>query len=226
MAEEKCTLCDMRVRTFRIAICWCPNVVSKSLKDISTGEKLGGAHEIESQEEEEKKGGWGKFWFHRFHPLLPLNHWVHHLNPLFCHISNYLTTAKSGQVKNTRLSLKGSDLSPRIAVITPPQSSNPFTDLKPTFNQGLQKTLAREFLLNAQTCRCPVPAHQGEHQPFNRTEQKRERWENLPRGLQVRWFRQWFSDSCRCTYLFIRIFSGAQLFPPKVRWESTEHQTE
>ena len=79
-----------------------------------------------------------------------------------------------------------SNLSPRIAVITPPQTSNPFTDLKPTFNQGLQKTLAREFLLNAQTCRCPVPAHQGEHQPFNRNEQKRERWENLPRGLQVR----------------------------------------
>ena len=122
---------------FRITICWFPNVVSKSLKDISTGEKLGGAHEIESQEKEEKKGGRGKFWLHWFRPLLlPLNHWVHHLNPLFCHISNYLTTAKSGQVKNTRLSLKGSDLSPRIAVITPPQTSNPFTDLKATFNQG------------------------------------------------------------------------------------------
>ena len=113
------------------------------IKDISTGEKLGGAHEIESQEEEEKKGGWGKFWFHRFCSLLPLNHWVHHLNPLFCHISNYLTTAKSGQVKNTRLSLKGSDLSPRIAVITPPQTSNPFTDMKPTFNQGLQKNIGK-----------------------------------------------------------------------------------
>ena len=36
-----------------------------------------------------------------------------------------------------------SDLFPRIAVITPPQTSNPFTDLKPTFNQGLQEILAR-----------------------------------------------------------------------------------
>ena len=106
MAEEKCTLCDMRVRVqdnnLLISKC-CLQII----KDISTGEKLGGAHEIESQEEEEKKGGWGKFWFHWFHPLFPLNHWVHHLNPLLCHISNYLTTAKSGQVKYTRLSLKG-----------------------------------------------------------------------------------------------------------------------
>ena len=98
---------------FRIAICWFSNSKDDNLltskcclqiiKDISIGEKLGGAHEIESQEEEEKKGGWGKFWFHRFHPLLHLNHWVHHLNPLLSHISNYLTTAKSGQVMNTRL---------------------------------------------------------------------------------------------------------------------------
>ena len=57
-----------------------------------------------------------------------------------------------------------------------------------------KKTLAKEFLINAQACRCPVPAHQGEHQPFDRTEQKRERWENLPR---VRWF--W--DSWEYTYL-------------------------
>ena len=128
---------------FRITIQNISKCCLQIIKDISTGEKLGGAHEIESQEEEEKKGGWGKFWFHRFHPLLPLYHWVHHLNPLFCHISNYLTSAKSGQVKNTRLSFKGSDLSPRIAVITPPQTSNPFTDLKPTFNQGLQEILAR-----------------------------------------------------------------------------------
>ena len=106
MAEEKCTLCDMRVRVqdnnLLISKC-CLQII----KDISTGEKLGGAHEIESQEEEEKKGGWGKFWFHWFHPLNPLNHWVHHLNPLFCHIANYLTTSKSGQVENPRLSLKG-----------------------------------------------------------------------------------------------------------------------
>ena len=31
-------------------------------------------------------------------------------------------------------------------MITPPQTSNPFTDLKPTFNQGLQEILAENFL--------------------------------------------------------------------------------
>ena len=72
-------------------------------------------------------------------PLLPQPLGPPPQPPLLSHLQLphdfQIWTGKEPQIFFERIS----DLFPRIAVITPPQTSNPFTDLKPTFNQGLQK---------------------------------------------------------------------------------------
>ena len=194
MAEEKCTLCDMRVRVqdnnLLISKC-CLQII----RYIRRWETWRCTWNWITRRRREKR--WpGKVLVSLVSsppPPQPLGPPpqpppLSHLQlPHDCQI----WTGKEHQTFFERIS----DLFPRIAVITPPQTSNPFTDLKPTFNQGLQKNIGKRTSSQCPNSRWPVPAHQGEHQPFDRTEQERERWENLPRRLQVRWFWQWFSDS-------------------------------
>jgi len=105
MAEEKCTLCDMRVRNLEVHL------------------------KLNHKKKRQKRLAGESFGFTGFVP------------PSSSSTSSSSSSSSLATSSPTASRLPNLD---KIAVITPPQTTNPFTDLKPRFNQGGRSHLSDE----------------------------------------------------------------------------------